>query len=397
MKRRKLIQYGAISSTSFFLNAEILNSSAQSSLASASKSDPQHFDWIILYWMPYDNDLWEFGNPIIEMLTQGIKSPNILVLVQADFSGKRQLSRYIITQAKVDVQQINTANSASDEVFAEYLDWAKSKFQAKKWAIAILGHGGRLDEISPDEHPIFGWTHQTKWMNIEKLSQVITKFNNKLGKRVELLFFQNCNKGTIEAHYTFRDTAKYTLSSQLTLGAPNYYYVSLLEFLGRYPAINGGELATKIIEFEQSDMYYSYTVTHNHRLRDLPKIINPLIDSIMAANTKSINLNEIKFYSYMEDKLVDLVSFLAKITEQSGANQTLLQNFREFIQTSIIYQYKNNGRLFSISQRKEYNNFYGLGCFFPKNQQEIQKYIYLEIFKDVKMMALFTKILSPSS
>ncbi|MBD2494816.1 clostripain-related cysteine peptidase [Nostoc sp. FACHB-280] len=397
MKRRKLIQYGAISSTSFFVHTGILNSSAQSSLASASKSDPPHFDWIILYWMPYDNDLWEVGNPIIEMLTQGIQSPNILVLVQADFSGKRQLSRYIITQAKVDVQQINTANSASDEVFAEYLDWAKSKFQAQKWAIAILGHGGRLDEISPDEHPIFGLSHQTKWMNIEKLSQVITKFNNKLGKRVELLFFQNCNKGTIEAHYTFRDTAKYTLSSQLTLGAPNYYYVSLLEFLGRYPAINGGELATKIIEFEQSDMYYSYTVTHNHRLRDLPKIINPLIDSIMAANTKAINLNEIKFYSYMEDKLVDLVSFLAKITEQSGANQTLLQNFREFIQTSIIYQYKNNGRLFSLSQRKEYNNFYGLGCFFPKNQQEIQKYSYLEIFKDVKMMALFTKILSPSS
>lgn len=394
MKRRKLIQYSAISSAAFLLNTGLLNFPAQYSLASANMSDNQQFDWIILYWMPYDNDLFEFGTPIIEMLSQGVKSPNILVLVQSDFIGESQLSRYIITQGKINVQKLNTANSGSEEVFAEYLDWAKSQFQAKKWAIAILGHGGRLDEISPDEHPRFGLSRQTKWMNIEKLSKVIAQFNQALGQRVELLFLQNCNKGTIEAHYTFREAAKYTLSSQLTLGAPNYYYVALLEFLGRHTEINGGELATKIIEFEQSDMYHSYTITNNYALRDLPKLINPLVEAIIAADIKAINLSQVKFYAYMQDHMVDLVTLLEKLTEQSGANTNLLQSFSEFIQTSIIYSYQDNGELFSPQVRKQYDKFYGLGCFLPKNKEEINKYIYLEVFADLKLMKLFDAILS---
>ncbi|HLO51531.1 MAG TPA: clostripain-related cysteine peptidase, partial [Kamptonema sp.] len=223
MKRRKFIHYGALANASFLGNLALINCQPSAALFSREKmNNKQHYDWIILYWMPYDNDLSPFGSPILQMLTKGVQSDNILVVVQSDFLGANNLSRSIIAKDKFEVQQLNTANSASEEVFAEYLNWANSQFVSNNWVITFLGHGGHLDEISPDINT--GTVQlETQWMNIKKLSDEIGKFNKKINTRVELLFFQNCNKGTIEAHYTFRDVANYTLSSQRLLGAPNYY------------------------------------------------------------------------------------------------------------------------------------------------------------------------------
>ncbi|MEW5859459.1 MAG: clostripain-related cysteine peptidase [Cyanobacteriota bacterium] len=390
MKRRKLLQYSALGSASFLGNLILLNQK-QTDIIATSMSNKRVYEWIFLYWMPYDNNLSRFGTPIIDMLTKGVKSDNILLAVQSDFIGAKRTSRNIITQGNFSTQNLNTANSGSEEVFAEYLNWANLQFQAKKWAIVFLGHGGCLDEISPDEHPEPGLDSKTKWMNIQKLSGIVKKFNQQVGDRVELVFFQNCNKGTIEANYTFRDTAKYTLSSQLLLGAPNYYYEQLFKFLGRKPEINGGQLAEKIMEFEPRDMYHSYTAINNRAITQLSAKMNPLIDAVLAANIKSINLSNLTTYKYMGERFVDVVSFFQTITNQSGANQNKYNEFLDFLNSSIIYKVKQNGTL--LGSPPKYENFSGLGIFFPKSKQELEKYRYLEVFSDLKLLKLFDAIL----
>ena len=340
--------------------------------------------------MPYDNNLSGFGVPILQMIKKGVQSENILALVESDFSGEKQLSRHIIDQGNIDTQKLETANSADEEVFAEYLNWAKSQFEAKKWAIVFLGHGGCLDEISPDEHPEVGASSETKWMNIKKLSDVIGNFNREVNNRVELVFFQNCNKGTIETHYTFRDTAKYTLSSQKRLGAPNYYYEPLFQFLGRYPEVHGGQVAEKIMEFESRDMYYSYTATNNDALRDLPAKINPLIDSFITNNI-SFSKSELKIYSYMNEQYVDFIHFFKVITKQSSTAQEQYQKLFEFFNKSIIYKIQQNGTLMgSISKR---NSLSGLGMFLPSNRQELEKYSYLQVYSELRLTKIFDTIL----
>ncbi|MFB2981145.1 clostripain-related cysteine peptidase [Microseira sp. BLCC-F43] len=391
MKRRKLLEYGALSSASFLVNQKWLNSTHDKANLPKSMKEKHSYEWSVLYWMPYDNNLSRFGTPILEMLTRGVQSDNILVVVESDFSGAKQLSRNIIAKGKINLQQLETANSASEEIFAEYLNWAKSQFQAEKWAIVFLGHGGRLDEISPDEHPEPGSFSVTKWMNIYKLSQIISNFNQELDNRVELVFFQNCNKGTIEAHYTFRDTAKYTLYSQLVLGAPNYYYESLFEFLGRHPEINGGQLAEKIMEFERSDMYHSYTVTNNLAVRDLPAKINPLIEEILSSNTDNIKIGEIKSYNYMSDRFVDAVAFFEAIANQSDANKQKCQDFVDSIKKSIIHKFYPNQTM--LQGEPDYKNFSGLGRFLPGNRQALEQYRYLPVFSDLKLSEMFDKII----
>jgi hypothetical protein len=390
MKRRKLLEYGALSSASFLVNQKWLNSTHDKANLPKSMKEKHSYEWSVLYWMPYDNNLSRFGVPILEMLTRGVQSDNILV-VESDFSGAKQLSRNIIAKGKINLQQLETANSASEEIFAEYLNWAKSQFQAEKWAIVFLGHGGRLDEISPDEHPEPGSFSVTKWMNIYKLSQIISNFNQELDNRVELVLFQNCNKGTIEAHYTFRDTAKYTLSSQLVLGAPNYYYESLFEFLGRHPEINGGQLAEKIMEFERSDMYHSYTVTNNFAVRELPAKINPIIEEIISDNTDNIKIGEIKSYNYIGDRFVDVVLFFEALANQSGADKQKCQYFVDFVKESMIHKFYPNGNM--LQNETDYKNFSGLGIFLPRNRQALEQYRYLPVFSELKLSELFDKII----
>jgi hypothetical protein len=154
MKRRKFIYYGAISSTVFGVNTALSKFHKINALSLERIAQKPLYDWILLYWMPYDNNLSYLGLPIIRMLAKGVQSDNILVVVESDLSEAEQLSRNIITKSNVITEKLETGNSASEQVFAEYLNWAKANFKAKKWAIIFLGHGGRLDEVSPDENPL---------------------------------------------------------------------------------------------------------------------------------------------------------------------------------------------------------------------------------------------------
>jgi hypothetical protein len=391
MQRRKFCQYSALASASFLVNFGLLNHKRTEALLSKSMNKKPIYDWIILYWMPYDNNLSRFGSPILEMLTKGVNSDNIIVGLQGKFSGSKNISRNLITSGTVETQTLEATNSSSEEVFAEYLNWAKSEFDAKKWAIVCLGHGGRLDEISPDEHPISGVSSATKWMNIQKLSNIIASFNKEVDNRIELFFFQNCNKGTIEANYTFRNTAKYTLSSQLELGAPNYYYEPLLKFLGSNPDINGGQLASKIMEYEAKDMYQSYTAVNNRAVAQLPAQLNPLIELIVSSNLKDINFSGLKTYNYMGDRFVDLVDFFQTITKQLSLEQQKYLGFLEFLNNSLIYKVQKNGT--RLGSNTKYQNLSGLGMLFPRSRAELEKYRYLQVFSDLKLVKLFDAIL----
>ena len=92
--------------------------------------------------MPYDNDLSRFGQPIIDMISRGVKTDNLLVSIESDFLDADKISRRKIKNGVIDVEEINATDSSNADVFAEYLDWAQLHFDAKKWVIIILGTWG---------------------------------------------------------------------------------------------------------------------------------------------------------------------------------------------------------------------------------------------------------------
>ena len=366
-----------------------------------------HYDWILLYWMPYDNNLSRFGQPIIQMLSKGVKNDKVLVVVQSDFSGSAQVSRSIISQGKVDTQYLETADSSSPEVLSEYLTWAQSQFQARRWAIVFLGHSGTLMEISPDEHPTSPSILEIRWMNLQKINQLIFNFNQSVNGNLELLFFQNCNQGNIEVHHTFQNTAKYTLSSQLQLGVPNYYYEQSLSYLSDYPDIDGSQLAKKIMDYEPPNMYHSLTLTNNHYFRYFPEKVNVVIDSILQADIAPVkvfissilspevnfsNNNAVVVYRNFGETFVDFAKFLQKLTQLSGASPSACNDFLLFLNNFLIQRVQQHGELLDSRIRHKYKNLSGLGLLLPRNRQKLEKYLYLSVYSDLKLVELFEAV-----
>ncbi|HLO47265.1 MAG TPA: hypothetical protein VK211_02430, partial [Kamptonema sp.] len=182
------------------------------------------------------------------------------------------------------------------------------------------------------------------------------------------------------------DAANYTLSSQILLGAPNYYYESMLKFLGQNSELNGGQLAEKIMEFERSDMYKSYTVTNNQYVRELPEKLNPLIDIITSFQIKPINREELQPYKYRDEDFVDVVLLIETIAKKSISLQKECDDFVNFLKKSMIYKYH-------INPEKVNRGLSGIGLLLPSSKEHLQKYRYLPVFSDLKLVELFNAIL----
>jgi hypothetical protein len=408
VKRRETIQYLALSSASFFTSIDVDKKLLNANWIAGNKPR-KNYDFILLYWMPYDNNLSKFGQPIIEMLSKGVQSDKVLVIVQSDLSNAKQLSRNIITKGNINVQYLETADSSSENVLNDYLSWALSQFQAKHWVIVFLGHGESLMKISPDNNPNSSSisSSEPKWMNLQRISEVLSTFNRAVNGRLELLFFQNCNRGNIEVHYTFQNIAKYTLSSQMILAVPNYYYESLLNHLSYYPNLDGGQIAKKIMDFEPSDMYHSLTLTKNHYFHQLSEKLNPVIDSILRANTEAVKIqidsalfpkksnsekSVIEIYRSGGETFVDLANFILEITILSGADVTACNLFLSFLKNRLIERVQQNGQLLNPRIRGRYQKFSGLGLFLPRTRQELETYSYLKIYSDLKLVKLFEAV-----
>jgi hypothetical protein len=139
------------------------------------------------------------------------------------------------------------------------------------------------------------------------------------------------------------------------------------------------------------DRAFSNRLWHNRAVRQLPQKINSLIDSIILSGTKLIETDELKPYFYVQDRLVDFILFLEIITNKSKVDQQKLNDFISFFKQSVIYRLQKDGTL--LTPKPEYKIFSGLGMFLPTNKNELDKYRYLQVFSDLKLVELFNSIL----
>jgi hypothetical protein len=341
------------------------------------------FDWAFIYWMPYDNDLCVYGDEIIHMLAQGTQgSSNTLVTVQADIHGNESLSRHIISNGRISTESLLVTNSADEKVFAEFLRWNSAQFSARNWVIVLLGHGGQLDNISPDLNTGKKGHESIQWMSIYKLRGIFDQFRQEIGQQVEMLFLQNCFKGTLETHYTLRNTARFTLSSPVLVGAPNRYYEGALQYVCDNPVVDGCALAQVIMDAEKDYMYHIYTVTDNRYLDFLPNQLDPIIQAFLVSGVRDIHLDELNQFEYSGEKYVDVLEFLELIAGKSGS----VEAFKAYWTDSLIRKTK-------YSPKNRYPELCGLTMLLPSSIAELDRYTYLPIYQDTQLSNLFQAIL----
>lgn len=159
----------------------------------------------------------------------------------------------LMTQTKEIVP--DSQNSASVETFRNFLLSGKSGF--RNYLVVILGHGGRIHEICPDEYPTNEHGQEALWMNTMEIAEALHIFNmSKCDGRLRLIFLQNCCKSSLSVIQNFSMLSSvFVLASQTILSAPNHYYIPLLKSLFANPTPSGLEVAKRIVGFEPDSGY----------------------------------------------------------------------------------------------------------------------------------------------
>jgi Clostripain family len=389
MKRRRFCRYVAIGSACF---AGFVGKDLAFSMSSKSSQTKSHHKWVVLYWMPYDNDLVRFGEPIIEMLTRGTQSSEIAVVVQSDYWGDSKMRRRQLVNGTTNEIDVTGEDSSDVSAFSVYLDWADQTFEAEHWAVIVVGHGGKINEVSPDDHRA---TRQTRtWMRVDQFANAVSRFNRSTNGRVELLFFQNCNKATLEVVYETRNCARYTLASQLTLGAPNYYYEGFLNRL-KEPSIGGREAGIAIMDSERADMYHTLTLIDNQAVDRIPDKLSRLLQPILNSRLPSVNQSALQTYHYFGEQHCDVLVLLGYISRTSIQGKNEFTKFADFLRSSVITSYKTGGELYGRHHSNtDSEELCGLSLYLPEAEQTISRYSSLDLYQGVDLVSLYRGIVA---
>lgn len=333
--------------------------------------------WLFIYWMPYDNNLDHCGRPILKMLADGVRSPEVSVVVQADFKGKGGMKRFVITSGGTEETSLEDVEGSADEkTYGEYLDWVHRHFEAEKYAAVFLDHGGVLDRLCLDEYPRRGF-FQTK-----KLSDKIADFNSKTGCKLELLFLQVCAKSSIEPLYEFRKTARYTLASEFPIGAPNYYYTAVMDFVGENPEAKGNEVARRIVQHDRLSMYRSFTCIDNSKFDEFAKLLDDFIESIKEKEKLQVNPKRVMSHAYANEPYFDLLSLMAHLDVGAEIERGKLHPLISFVKTQLIDFHISNPESMVY-------NFSGLSVTVPPVKE---KYTCMSIYKETGLLKLMNKL-----
>jgi hypothetical protein len=263
----------------------------------------QTFDWLLIYYMPYDNNLSPLATTILNQFKIDHPNKKIGVTLQTDLAGPGGMTRYAINDL-IDSIKMDDEYSGRSQSLDSYLAWVSSKFKARHYCIVLLNHGGTMNQYGLDEYP------EENWLTISSVAESIKKFNAQVGiSRLDLLFEQVCARATLENLYEFRDISHFTLASQTLVPAPGYYYTSLVKNLTSQTASTGSELADLIVKNERSDMYYSYSLVDNSKWPGWSRRLNNYIKTIETAGVR-IDTEKLKIISYWHDLYWDFAATL---------------------------------------------------------------------------------------
>lgn len=238
----------------------------------ACAEDPPPRAWTLIYYLPYDNDLGEHADPILEQLGEGA-SRDVAILALVDRPGPGGVERVMFTPER-SVRHVELEGSGHPRVLGRLLDRAVSDLPAEHYALFVLDHGGKLDEIGRDDHG------GPRWLSARGAQREIARWRREHRTKLDLLVLQQCGRGTIETYHLFREEADVVLASQGSIGAPNDYYRDMLASM--LETHDGEDLARSVIDAEPPEMFVEYTAVHGESLDDLPAqldaAIAPLLD-----------------------------------------------------------------------------------------------------------------------
>lgn len=296
-------------------------------------------EWVFIFHLPNDNDLDYQAAPIRGSIRRGLVGDQVAATLLVDRSDRDGLRRVSLTREEVQEEVLETDDSTDVGVFEEYLSWASTTFPARHYALALLGHGGRLDEIALDLQPSKANDDGARWASSKSVASAIRRWKASLPEgELELLFLHQCGRATIEELYTFRETAEVIVASETFVGAPNTYYRPVLQSLEENPDVSGADVAKRILETERHAA--ALAAFDGAAIDELPRRADALVAAFRLPDGKRLTrpLNQLAAFGFSGDVTYDVCSFLEELAEANGLSDdpTITEQLRWFRQVLVL-------------------------------------------------------------
>lgn len=384
-------------------------------------------DWNFLVYIEANNDLNRFvEHNINQMMTVGSNS-NINILVQVDTLGKKEISRILVNNNRIQVIQVLSNSSecvmGTPESLYKFVEWGTKNYPAKNLALVIWDHGNGIEDPSiwgklwlenpekiyllnkstglleinqqllNDKGIAFNDTFETYLTN-QDLKNTCDQISKKLlnGKKISILGMDACNMNMIEVGSQIKESVDIMVGSEETEPAYGWNYSSLLEPF-KTKTLTSTDFAKIIVK--SYEKYYQNSATNytqsaiklnNHNLlekntNEIALILLSIIESkdknILINNLKAIrnnpkfstifaNKNYIDLYNFYKNLLIKISSIknLAKDVNLFTKLQDFLKQGLVLLESQIIENVTCN----SLPNAK------GLSIYFPTKQIHVSYY-----------------------
>ena len=197
-----------------------------------------------------------FASTDISEMMDSDSSKNVKFIVQTGGSTQwhnenidsDKYDRFVITEGQCEkVDELDAGSMGDSKQLAEFLKWGTENYKADKNALIMWDHGGGsisgvcFDETTSAEG---GNTDSLSLREIDEALSQVTSGDNKF----ELIGFDACLMGTVEAANMLSKHARYMVASQETEPGCGWNYTPIGEFLTSSPEADGSELGTTICD-----------------------------------------------------------------------------------------------------------------------------------------------------
>ena len=290
-------------------------------------------EWLLIYVMPYDNDLSVYHEEIQNQLVQNrgeseiaiIKAlPNELELTCAHWS-KNDSSFWELS-----------GMSISEEHLKSFLLQVGERSNAQKSAVFFLDHAGDENELGLDLNP------EETWLSVSSAAEALKCFSQSKLTALELIYLQVCSKAHLDALSEFGTTSPFIMASVFPLGAPNSYYAGMLSEINKGMIHDGEELARSIVMNEDLEMFLSLSLFRTSALAQLTNEFHRLAqesdyqakDFVSKRFRKHAGKEnkQLRLVHYGKHKYADMSDVFALLFDETNAN-----DLRLALQTSILW------------------------------------------------------------
>jgi hypothetical protein len=270
--------------------------------------------WLVMLFLGGDNDLFEFGDALLEEAQRVGSSDQVAVVVERDPADERSPSeRGQLFPGRWEKRKIGIKPGDAETIIS-FIESSKKEFEAKQKILLLWDHGNGWQNT----HVFNSVVDATDQLRVLDVAEVLGKQPD-----IDILCFDSCLMAMIEIAYQLRGKVKFIVASENVVPADSGWpYETLLRGLTTEPDRKLTQIVSAIVHgfsgaYNGSDEPITLSaldLTHvDDAVTAIDELACALIDGCMDGSCEKILFARRYCQSFGNPDYIDIVSFCEQL------------------------------------------------------------------------------------